>query len=193
MARRRGTTDRNSVIAGLLRDLAAVQTSRQSHLGYVRAAEAIAGLPAAIESFLQPDGTLRKIARVGPSSTRVILEVLQTGASATVERAIAESGKAGDVEKSRGRRDTFLSRAEVLAALRNRRLRGLSLHDYRGDLQMHSTYSDGSQTLEVIIETGIARGYEYSAVTDRSYGLPIANGVSMARLADQHREIDRLN
>jgi histidinol phosphatase-like PHP family hydrolase len=193
MARPRGVTDTNSVIAGLLRDLAAVQASRQSKLGYTRAAEAIAGLPGSIESFLQPGGTLRKIAQVGPSSTRVILEVLQTGASATVERAIAESGKAGDVEKSRGWRDTYLSRAEVLAALGNRRLRGPSLDDYRGDLQMHSTYSDGRQTLEVIVETGIARGYKYSAVTDHSYGLPIAHGVSMARLAEQHREIDRLN
>jgi histidinol phosphatase-like PHP family hydrolase len=180
MSRRRAVTDTNGVIAGLLRDLAAVQRSRQSRLGYARAAEAIAGLPAPIESFLQPDGTLRKIAQVGPSSTRVILEVLRTAHSATVERAIAES-------------DTYLSRPEVLAALGNRRLRGLSRHDYRGDLQMHSTYSDGRQTLEVIVETGIARGYEYSAVTDHSYGLPIAHGVSMARLAEQHREIDRLN
>jgi histidinol phosphatase-like PHP family hydrolase len=181
------------VIAGLLRDLAAVQTSKQSKWGYARAAEAIASLPAPIESFLQPDGTLRKIAHVGPSSTRVILEVLKTGASPTVEQAIAESGKTGDIEKSRGLRNTFLSRAEVLAALKNRRLRGPTLEDYRGDLQMHSTYSDGSQTLEVIVETGLARGYEYSAVTDHSYGLPIAHGVSMAQLTQQHREIDRLN
>jgi histidinol phosphatase-like PHP family hydrolase len=193
MARRKAVTDTNSVIAGLLRDLAAVQRSKQSKWGYLRAAEAIAGLPAPIESFLQPDGTLRKIAQVGPSSTRVILEVLQTGTSATVERAIAESGKSGQVEKSRGWRDAFLSRAEVLAALGNRRLRGLSRHDYRGDLQMHSTYSDGSQTLEVIVEMGIARGYDYAAVTDHSYGLPIAHGVSMARLSEQHREIHRLN
>jgi histidinol phosphatase-like PHP family hydrolase len=193
MARRKAVTDTNIVVAGLLRDLAAVQTSKQSKWGYARAAEAIAGLPVPIESFLLPDGTLRKIAQVGPSSTRVILEVLQTGASPTVEQAIAESGKAGDVEKSRGLRDTFLSRAEVLAALKNRRLRGVSLDDYRGDLQMHSTFSDGSQTLETIFETGIARGYEYSAVTDHSYGLPIAHGVSMARLAEQHRELDRLN
>jgi histidinol phosphatase-like PHP family hydrolase len=185
--------DTNSVIAGLLRDLAAVQTSKQSKWGYARAAEAIASLPEPIESFLQPDGTLRKIAHVGPSSTRVILDVLKTGASPTVEHAIAASGKAGDIEKSRGLRNTFLSRAEVLAALKNRRLRGPTLEDYRGDLQMHSTYSDGSQTLEVIVETGIARGYEYSAVTDHSYGLPIAHGVSMAQLTEQHREIDRLN
>jgi hypothetical protein len=47
--------------------------------------------------------------------------------------------------------------------------------------------SDGSQTLEVIVETGIARGYEYSAVTDHSYGLPIAHGVSIARLRETGR------
>jgi len=181
------------VIAGLLRDLASVQTTRQSKWGYARAADAIAGLTAPIESFLQPDGSLRKIAQIGPSSTRVVLEVLQTGASPTVERALADRGKRHEVEKTGVGRDTFLSRAEVLAALKNRRLRGPSLADYRGDLQMHSTYSDGSQTLEVIVETGIARRYEYAAVTDHSYGLPIARGVSMARLATQHRDIDRLN
>jgi histidinol phosphatase-like PHP family hydrolase len=193
----------NSLVAGLLRDLAAVQTSKQKKWAYARAAEAVAGLAAPIASYLQTDGTLRKIAQVGPSSTRVILEVLQTGASATVAQAIVDSAKASDVgsgigigegsEHGGAGHGTFLSRAQVAAALKNRRLRGLSPEDYRGDLQMHSTYSDGSQTLEMIVNTGIARGYEYSAVTDHSYGLPVAHGVSMARLAEQHREIDRLN
>ncbi|HWW87593.1 MAG TPA: DNA polymerase/3'-5' exonuclease PolX [Vicinamibacterales bacterium] len=193
MGRQKADIDTNSVIAGLLRDLAAIQTSKQSKWGYARAAEAIQTLSAPIETLLQPDGTLRKIANVGPSSTRVILEVLRTGASPTAEHKIAESGKAAEVEKSRSLRGTFLSRAQVVAALRNQNLHGPSLEDYRGDLQMHSTYSDGSQTLEVIVQTAIARGYEYAAVTDHSYGLPIANGVTMARLAEQHREIDRLN
>ncbi len=65
--------------------------------------------------------------------------------------------------------------------------------DYRGDLQMHSVWSDGSQTLSDIIDAGVELGYEFCAVTDHSYGLPIAGGVSMARLAEQHREIDALN
>lgn len=213
----------NSKIAGLLRTLASVQTSRQSKMGYGRAAETIESLPEPIESYLQDDGTLRKIPQVGPSSTRVILEVLRTGTSETVAKAIAESGKAAQFEKqlaaeanarasggggaSDGSRGsgrgaaatdagvsaTFLSRSEVLAALKNKRLRGVSWDDYRGDLQMHSTYSDGSQTIETIFETGIARGYEFSAVTDHSYGLSIANGVTMERLREQHKEIDRLN
>ena len=183
----------NSAIAALLRDLAAAQKSTQSRWGYKRAAAAIIGLEEPIESLVQPDGTLRKIPNVGPSSTRVILEVLRTGSSPTVEQAIAESGKTSDIDKARMLREHFLSRAQVVAALKNPRLKGPRLKDYRGDLQMHSVWSDGSQTLEDIIKTGIARKYDFCAITDHSYGLPIARGVSMVRLAEQHREIDELN
>jgi putative hydrolase len=185
--------DTNGIIAALLRDLASAQSSQQSRWGYKRAASAIRNLDAPIQSYLQPDGTLRKIPNVGPSSTRVIMEVLQTGRSEIVERQIAESGRVADVEKSRGLRDHFLTRAQVLAALADKNTGGPTLAGYRGDLQMHSVWSDGSQTLDDIIETGVARGYEYSAITDHSYGLPIAGGVSMAKLAEQHSEIDRLN
>lgn len=185
--------DSNRRVAALLRDLAAAQSSTQSKWGYKRAASAILNLEEPIESYLQPDGTLRKIANIGPSSTRVILEVLQTGHSAIVEAAVAASPRVGDVERARGLRTNFLSRAEVVAALRNRSLRGPSRRDYRGDLQMHSTWSDGREPLESLVEGCLARGYTYCAVTDHSYGLPIAGGVSMADLRRQHREIDALN
>jgi len=185
--------DMNGKIAALLRDFAAIQKSKQSMWGYKRAAAAILALEEPITSLLQPDGTLRKIPNIGPSSTRVILEVLTTGTSPTVERAIAESGQASDIERRRDLRGNFLSRAQVLAALANRKLTGPRVEDYKGDLQMHSTYSDGSQSLADIVAGGIERGYSFCGVTDHSYGLPIAGGVSMARLAQQHREIDALN
>jgi putative hydrolase len=195
MAARRdaSSVDTNGVIAALLRDLAAAQTSTQSRWGYKRAAAAVRNLERPIETYVQPDGTLRKIPHVGPSSTRVIMEVLRTGRSETAEQKIAASGRLDQIEKSRGLRDRFLTRAQVVAAIEDRSLTGPAIADYRGDLQMHSVWSDGSQTLEEIVATAIARGYEYCAVTDHSYGLPIAGGVSMARLAEQHREIDRLN
>jgi putative hydrolase len=189
---RRTEPDANGRIAALLRDLAAVQTSKQSQWGYARAAEAIAGLPAPIESYLRSDGTLRKIPQVGPSSERIVLEVLSTGASPTVAQAIAERHGAREITRGTGDDETFLTSAEVSAALKNRRLRGVALADYRGDLQMHSTFSDGAQSLDDIVATGRARGYTHAAVTDH-YGLKVANGVSMARLATQHAEIDRLN
>jgi len=187
------TVDANLTIAGLLRDLAAVQTSSQRKWGYKRAAAAVRDLAEPIATFLAPDGTLEKVRHVGPASTRIVLEVLATGDSPTVNQAVAESPQRAQVEKSRLLRRAFLSHARVNAVLADRALTGPSLSDYRGDLQMHSVWSDGSQTLDDICQTGIARGYSYSAVTDHSYGLPIAGGVSMDRLAEQHAEIDRLN
>ena len=93
MARASSGMDLNGQIAALLRDFAAIQKSKQSMWGYKRAASAVLALEEPIASFLQADGTLRKIPNIGPSSTRVIVEVLQTGTSATVERAIADSGQ----------------------------------------------------------------------------------------------------
>ena len=193
MARAASGMDLNGKIAALLRDFAAVQPSKQKMWGYKRAAAAILALEEPIESLVQPDGTFRKIPNVGPSSSRIILEVLRTGTSATIEESIAASGQTEEVERRGELRGRFLSRAQVVAAIENAQLAGPRLEDYHGDLQMHSVYSDGSQTLQDIIEAGLARGYSFCAVTDHSYGLPIAHGVSMARLAEQHREIDRLN
>lgn len=186
-------SDTNTRVGALLRDLAAVQTSPQSRWGYKRAAAAILALEEPLESFLQSNGTLRKIPGIGPSSTRVILEVLQTGSSPTVERAVEESARGGDVVKSRGLRGNFLSRAEVVAALRAEVADSVTLDNYYGDLQMHSEYSDGSNTLAEIVEGALERGWNYCAVTDHSYGLPIAGGVPMAKLRQQHREINALN
>jgi histidinol phosphatase-like PHP family hydrolase len=173
--------------------MASVQSSVHSKWGYKRAAAAILNLERPIETLVQPDGTLAKIPNIGPSSSRIILEVLQTGGSPTVERAVGDSTRVDDVEKSRALRSNFLSRAQVLAALRNKRLAGPAPQDYQGDLQMHSEWSDGADTLGAIVEACLDRGYAYCAVTDHSYGLPIAKGVSMTDLAKQHREIDSLN
>src|SRR5437762_9642888 len=115
MARDSSGMDMNGKIAALLRDFAAIQKSKQSMWGYKRAAAAILALEEPIESLLQPDGTLRKIPNIGPSSTRVILEVLQTGTSPTVEDAITGSGQKSDIERRRDLRGHFLSRAQVLA------------------------------------------------------------------------------
>src|SRR3954464_70752 len=94
--------DMNGRIAALLRDFAAVQKSKQSMWGYKRAASAILSLEQPIETLLNADGTLQKIPNIGPSSTRIILEVLQTGTPPTIESAIAGSGQEQDAAR-RGR------------------------------------------------------------------------------------------
>src|SRR6266849_7920883 len=91
--------DMNGMIAALLRDFAAIQPSKQSMWGYKRAAAAVLALDEPNESLVRPDGTLKKIPNIGPSSTRVILEVLRTGSSSIVERAIAESGTNLEIER----------------------------------------------------------------------------------------------
>jgi hypothetical protein len=186
-------TDVNSVVAGWLRDLAFAQQSAPSRWGYKRAAAAVMHLEVPITRLLNSDGTLEKIAQVGPASTRVILEVLATGRSEIVERAVDASGQRAEIGRRRSLRANFLSRAAALAAMRSRKPQVPSLADYLADLQMHSDWSDGSQTLQDIIGTGISRGYTHAAVTDHSYGLPIAGGLPMARVVEQHRQIDALN
>ena len=190
---RKGERDTNALAAALLRDLAAVQPSKRSGWGYKRAANAVLELDVPLETLLRPDGTLEKIPNIGPKSEQVILEALRTGASSTVDRAAEARGKTAEVDTRRGLRTNFLSRNRVLATLRDKSLTGPSVEDYRGDLQMHSTWSDGSQTLEEIVEEGIARGYEFCGITDHSYGLPIAGGLSMEELKEQHAEIDAMN
>lgn len=146
-----------------------------------------------IESLVRPDGSLEKIPNVGPSSERIVREVLETGASPTVEKAVGSSARPSEVERSRGLREHFLSRSQVVAALGGRKRGVISRADYLGDLQMHSVWSDGSQTLDDIVAAGIARGYRFCAVTDHSYGLPVAGGMSMEEVVEQQRAIDRLN
>jgi histidinol phosphatase-like PHP family hydrolase len=186
-------SDSNSLVAAFLRDLAATQKSKPSEWGYKRAAATVLDLPRPIESYVTAEGTLEKIPNIGPKSSAVILEILKNGTSSIVERAVEKTNTSTDIRRRRGLRQNFLSRAQVLAALENDELTGPSLSDYCGDLQMHSTWSDGSQTFDEIVETGLARGYSYSAVTDHSYGLRIARGVSMEDLRKQHKDIDRVN
>lgn len=64
---------------------------------------------------------------------------------------------------------------------------------YRGDLQMHTTWSDGAESLDVMVAAAAARGYEYVAVTDHSQGLRIARGMSEDKLREQWRAIDALS
>jgi histidinol phosphatase-like PHP family hydrolase len=63
----------------------------------------------------------------------------------------------------------------------------------RGDLQMHTLWSDGSASVTEIAAAAQARGYEYIAITDHSKGLKIAGGIDEAALAKQGDEIAAVN
>jgi putative hydrolase len=184
--------DVNGEISGLLRDLAAVQSSAQSRWGYKRAAGAIARLELQLTRLLDESGAIPKIPGIGPASTRVIMEVLQSGRSETVERAIAANGKDEEIARRRSLRRAFLSRAEVVRVLRMPS-DAVGVRDYLGDVQMHSTWSDGVATIAELADGAHARGYQFIAITDHSKGLPIARGLSIERMRAQWTEIDAVN
>jgi histidinol phosphatase-like PHP family hydrolase len=161
--------------------------------GYKRAASAILSLDLPLTDLLGPDGALPRIAGIGPGSTRVIREILETGTSAIVERAIEQSERRADIQRRRDLRRNFLSRAEVRRILADPAFAGPALDDYCGDLQMHCERSDGSPTVVEIADACVERGYQYAAVTDHSYGLRIAGGMSMAEAAAQRLAIDAAN
>ena len=57
--------------------------------------------------------------------------------------------------------------------------------DLRGDLHLHSDWSDGRDPIDSMIAAAAAQGYQYMALTDHSSGLGIANGLTPERLVDQ--------
>ena len=65
--------------------------------------------------------------------------------------------------------------------------------DLRGVLHVHSTWSDGHNTIREMAEACIARGFAYLGITDHSKVAAYANGLNEQALRRQHAEIDNLN
>lgn len=114
--------DLNLAAAALLYDMAALEPTERSQFGYKRAAKAIVDLPVPV-SDLVAAGTLRDVEFVGPSSARIITELVQQGTSPTVEAAIAKSTKGSVVRSKRALRDGYLSHGARPAGADPRRTR----------------------------------------------------------------------
>ena len=63
----------------------------------------------------------------------------------------------------------------------------------RGDLHVHTTWSDGGASLDAMVRTAMALGHEYMVITDHSPRLTVAHGLSAERLAEQLVEVAALN
>ncbi len=79
---------------------------------------------------------------------------------------------------------------EIEAAQEGRLPRVVELSDIKGDLQMHSTWSDGHHTIAEMARAAKALGYRYIAVTDHSPSQTIANGLSIERLRKRRQELE---
>ncbi|GIW70776.1 MAG: DNA polymerase/3'-5' exonuclease PolX [Planctomycetota bacterium] len=83
-------------------------------------------------------------------------------------------------------------RGELEAAERGELPALVELGDIRGDLQMHTRWSDGKNTLAEMVAACLARGYAYMAVTDHSPSLAMTGGLDPAKLRRQWQEIERV-
>ncbi len=84
-------------------------------------------------------------------------------------------------------------RGEIPASKAGKLPRLVKLSDIRGDLHVHSDWTDGTVTIHEMAAAAQARGYEYIALTDHSRRVAMTHGLDPARLARQIHEIDRLN
>ncbi len=69
----------------------------------------------------------------------------------------------------------------------------VELSDIKGDIHVHSNWSDGHDSIEAMAQAAKALGYQYLAITDHSAGRGIAHGLSEERLRQQIEEIKQLN
>jgi DNA polymerase (family 10) len=83
-------------------------------------------------------------------------------------------------------------RGEIEAAATGKLPKLVELKEIRGDLQMHSDYSDGQNTLLEMIEACRHRKYLYMAFTDHSQAVRVAGGLKPDEFRKQFKEIDQL-
>lgn len=84
-------------------------------------------------------------------------------------------------------------RGEIEAAMEGKLPHLIELSDIKGDLHMHTTWSDGKASIEDMAKSAMDLGYEYIAITDHSPSSTIANGLSVERLKDKKKELNSVN
>ena len=83
-------------------------------------------------------------------------------------------------------------RGEIEAAAKGPLPELIRVEDLRGDLHMHSTWSDGRNSIEEMVTACAARGYEYMVISDHSKSLAMTGGLDAYRLRLQWAEIDQV-
>lgn len=82
---------------------------------------------------------------------------------------------------------------ELAAAEKHTLPRLIELKDVKGDLQMHTTASDGKNSIEEMAEAARALGHEYIAITDHSKAVTVANGLSEERMEAHAKKLREAN
>ncbi len=83
-------------------------------------------------------------------------------------------------------------RGEIEAAMKDHLPKLVSLDDLRGDLHMHTSWSDGAASIAEMADAAAQSGYDYIAITDHTASARIAHGLDVARLEAKMAELDEL-
>ncbi len=135
-----------------------------------KAADVVATTPETEVAALAGSGGLKSLAGIGDTSARVITEALAGGVPSYLERLELDTATADELHAGDEVREWL-----------------------RGDLHLHTKWSDGGAEIEMMVRTAIELGHEYLAITDHSPHLSIARGLEPERLREQLDLIDRLN
>lgn len=164
----------NEQIAELLA-LAAEEHEGNKEKAARRASRKAYGWAEEVADMVEEGKSLKLLAGVGPWVSRLILDWLEDPP---------------EVPEPSPLREDFMTLVE---AKRTLAAEPAFRENLRGDLQMHTTYSDGRVSVKEMALEAIALGHQYIAVTDHTRGLKIAGGMNEEVLATQLAEIDALN
>ena len=165
----------NRDIAELLAEQAERETGILSR-AYRRAARSAFLWPEEVSDLIAKDRPLTELRSVGP----FIGKQIQSWIEKPAQR----------LKPVPALRRDFMSMAEARSLLAARPSRTEKL---RGDLQMHSRWSDGSAAIAEMADAAKERAYEYIAITDHSKALKIAGGIDERALKRQGTEIANVN
>ncbi len=85
------------------------------------------------------------------------------------------------------------NKGEIELAIEHRLPRLVELEDIKGDLHVHSSWSDGLNKIEELVKTAQQLGYSYVAICDHAERLKVAGGLSQGEVFARKEEIDELN
>jgi len=159
-------------------ELLAQQAERETGIlsrAFRRAARSAFLWPVEVSDLLAQNRSLTELLGIGPFIDKQIRQWVEKPRRAKTAPAI--------------RRD-FISMAQARRLLASQSKWRTNL---RGDLQMHTRWSDGSGTIAEMANAATNRSYDYIAITDHSQGLKIAGGIDERALNRQGREIARVN
>ena len=85
------------------------------------------------------------------------------------------------------------NQGEIEAALKGKLPKIIEYSDIKGDLHCHSNWNGGANSIEEMANTAYEMGYEYIGISDHTKFLKIEHGLNERQLAQQRKEIDKLN